>query len=161
MHSTPAHPRTSSWWPWRTSLHALHGLSCPAATTTGQQLFPHNGAEKTLSAWKRYALPLSRTTTTTKIFPPKSARSGKDERTVTTACPQPGPENGLQRPTDFEGRTRAHLILARRTSLQPKAVYICADLSLDQTSPCSPAADHTFAGASRLRLKLTATRTRP
>jgi hypothetical protein len=62
-------------------------------------------------------------------FPPKSARSSKDERTVTTACLQPGPENGLQRPTDFEGRTRAHLILARRTSLHPKAVYICADLS--------------------------------
>jgi transposase len=35
---------------------------------------------------------------------------------------------------------------ARRTSLHSKAEYICADLSLDRTAPCSPAADHTFAG---------------
>ena len=75
-------------------------------------------------------------------------RCNKDERTVTTACLKPGPRNGLQRPTDFKGQTRAQLILARRTDLHLKAVYICADLSLDQTSPCSPAADHTFRGTS-------------
>jgi hypothetical protein len=46
-----------------------------------------------------------------------------------TACPQPDPANGLQRPSDFEGQTRAQLILARKTSLQSKAEYICADLS--------------------------------
>ena len=63
-------------------------------------------------------------------FPHRSLhRSSKDERTVTTACPQPGTENGLQRPTDLEGQTRAQLIMARRTSLHPKAEYICADLS--------------------------------
>jgi hypothetical protein len=132
--------------PWPTSLHALHGLSCPAATTTGQQLFPHNRAEKTPSAWKRCALPLSRTTTTTKVSPPKSARSSNDERTVTTACPQPDPENGLQRPTDFEGRTRAQLILARRTSLQLKAVYICADLSSRPNFPLQSCGGPYIAG---------------
>jgi hypothetical protein len=52
-----------------------------------------------------------------------------DERTVTTACPQPGTENGLQRPTDLEGQTRAQLIMARRADLHQKAEYICADLS--------------------------------
>ena len=56
-------------------------------------------------------------------------RSSKDERTVTTACPQPGTENGLQRPTDLEGQTRAQLIMARRADLHLKAEYICADLS--------------------------------
>ena len=34
-----------------------------------------------------------------------------------------------QRPSDLSGPRRAHLILARRTSLHPKAEYICADLS--------------------------------
>jgi transposase len=29
--------------------------------------------------------------------------NSKDERTVTTACLQPDPGNGLRRPTDFEG----------------------------------------------------------
>jgi hypothetical protein len=56
-------------------------------------------------------------------------RSGKDERTVTTACLQPDVTNGLQGPTSFKGQTRAHLILARRDDLQLKAEYICADLS--------------------------------
>jgi hypothetical protein len=37
-------------------------LCCPAATSTDPQ--QRNGAEKAPSAWKRYALPLSRTTTT-------------------------------------------------------------------------------------------------
>jgi Transposase IS116/IS110/IS902 family len=39
------------------------------------------------------------------------------------------PRNGLQRPTDLEGPTRAQLIMARRADLHPKAEYICADLS--------------------------------
>jgi hypothetical protein len=56
-------------------------------------------------------------------------RSGKDERTVTTACLQPDVTNGLQGPTSFKGQTRAHLILARRDDLHLKAEYICADLS--------------------------------
>jgi hypothetical protein len=43
------------------------GRYCRAATNTGQQLCQHNGAEKTPSAWKRYALPLSRTTTMNKL----------------------------------------------------------------------------------------------
>ena len=49
-----------------------------------------------------------------------------------------------EQPTDLKGRTRAQLIMARRTSLQPKAEYICADLSSRQLFPCSPAADHTL-----------------
>jgi hypothetical protein len=53
------------------------------------------------------ALPLSRTTTTAKVPHRSLHRNSKDERTVTTACPQPGTENGLQRPTDLEGQTRA------------------------------------------------------
>jgi len=127
-----------------TSLHALHGLSCPAATTTGQQLFPHNGAEKTPLASKRCALPLSRTTTTTKVSHRSLHRSSKDERTVTTACPQPGPENGFQRPTDFEGRTRAHLILAS----PPKGrIHLRRLVFSTKLFPCSPAADHTFSGS--------------
>ena len=56
-------------------------------------------------------------------------RSGKDERTVTTACLQPDVTNGLQGPTSFKGQTRAHLILARRDDLHLKVEYICADLS--------------------------------
>jgi len=34
-----------------------------------------------------------------------------------------------EQPTDLEGQTRAQLIMARRADLQPKAEYICADLS--------------------------------
>jgi hypothetical protein len=70
-----------------------------------------------------------RTTTTTKLPHRSLHRSSKDERTVTTACPQPGTENGLQRLTDLEGQTRAQLIMARRADLHRKAEYICADLS--------------------------------
>jgi transposase len=62
-------------------------------------------------------------------------RSSKDERTVTTACPQPGTENGLQRPTDLKGQTRAQLIMARRVDLHLKAEYICADLSSQPNFP--------------------------
>jgi hypothetical protein len=75
------------------------------------------------------ALRLSRTTTTAKVPHRSLHRSIKDERTVTTACPQPGTENGLQRPTDLKGQTRAKLIMARRADLHQKAEYICADLS--------------------------------
>jgi hypothetical protein len=34
-----------------------------------------------------------------------------------------------EQPADLEGQTRAQLIMARRTNLQPKAEYICADFS--------------------------------
>ena len=44
------------------------------------------------------------------------------------------------RPT-CKDRHAAELILARSTRLHPKAEYIAADLSLDQTNPCSHAAD--------------------
>src|SRR6202021_4236796 len=54
--------------------------------------------------------------------------------------------NGLQRPTDLEGQTRAQLIMARRTSLHQRPNTFAQTCLLDQTSPCSPAADHTFAG---------------
>jgi hypothetical protein len=50
----------------------------------------------------------------------------------------------------LKGQTRAQLILARRTTLHPKAVYICADLSSrPKLFPCSRAADHTFVTVSR------------
>ena len=39
----------------------------PAATTIDPS--PHNGTEKEPAAWKRYALPLSRTTTTARSLP--------------------------------------------------------------------------------------------
>jgi transposase len=48
------------------------------------------------------ALPLYGTTTTALKFNHRGLhRNNKDERTVTTACPQPGSQNGLQRPTDL------------------------------------------------------------
>jgi hypothetical protein len=53
------------------------------------------------------------------------AASSKDERTVTTACPQLDTENGLQRSTDLEGQTRAQLIMARRANLPLKIEYTC------------------------------------
>jgi hypothetical protein len=58
---------TSLSSPWPTSSPVSPGLYCPAATITGPS--HPNGAEKTPAAWKRCALPLSRTTTTTKVFP--------------------------------------------------------------------------------------------
>ena len=147
MHSTPEHPRTSSWLPWRTSWHALLGLSCPAATTTGQQLCQHNGAEKTPSAWKRCALPLSRTTTTTNV----SHRSlhgvartkEQSQRRVCSLVPKMVFND---RPTLKDGHARisswpGELVSTRRP-------YTFAQTCLPvQTSPCSPAADHTFSGA--------------
>ena len=108
-------------------LARIVGLSCPAATNTGQQLFSHNRAEKTPSAWKRYALPLARSTTTTNV-------SHRSLRAVARTKEQS--QRRLRslvlkmvfndRPTLKDGP--AQLILARRTSLQPKDVYICADL---------------------------------
>ena len=127
MPSTPELRRTSLSLPWLTSWHVSPGLCFPAATTTGPS--PRNSAEKTPAAWKRYALPLSRTATATKVSHRSLHRSSKDERTVTTACLLPGTENGLQRPTDLEGQTLAQLIMARRADLHSKAEYICADLS--------------------------------
>jgi len=49
-------------------------------------------------------------------------RNSKDERTVTTACLQPGNENGLEKsnPTDLEGQTRAQLIMARKADLHQR-----------------------------------------
>jgi hypothetical protein len=59
------------------------------------------------------ALPLYGTTTTALKFNHRGLhRNNKDERTVTTACLQPGSQNGLQRPTDLYGQTRAQLIMA-------------------------------------------------
>ncbi|MDX6464490.1 MAG: hypothetical protein QOE55_8187 [Acidobacteriaceae bacterium] len=51
-HSTPEPPRTSLWSPWLTSLPALPGLFCPAATNTDP--LRRKGAEKAPVAWKRY-----------------------------------------------------------------------------------------------------------
>jgi hypothetical protein len=71
MPSTPELPRTSSWSRWPTSLRASLGPSSPAGTSTEQQ---RNRAEKTPTAWKRCALPLSRPTTATQASPPRSAQ---------------------------------------------------------------------------------------
>jgi hypothetical protein len=46
--------------------------------------------------------------------------SSKDERTVPTACSQSGPDNGLQRPIDLVGQTRAQFIMARRDYLHAR-----------------------------------------
>ena len=74
---------------------------CPVATTTDRQPCQPS-AEKTPSAWKRFALPLSRTTTTIrKASPSRSAQGNKDERTVTTACLRPAPDNGLPWPSEL------------------------------------------------------------
>ena len=147
MHSTPAHPRTSSL-PWRTSWHALHGLSCPAATTTGQQLFPHNGAEKTPSAWKRYALPLSRTTTTTK-FPHRSlhgvARTKEQSQRRVRSLVLKMVFN--DRPTLKDGHARISSWPGELVSNQRPYTFAQTCLPA-QVFPCSPAADHTFAGIS-------------
>jgi transposase len=55
-------PRTSLWSLWLTSLPAVPGLFRPAATSTDPSR--RNSAEKAPVAWRRYALPLPRTTTT-------------------------------------------------------------------------------------------------
>jgi hypothetical protein len=127
---------------WPTSWRVSPELCSPAATNTDQS--PRNGTEKTPAAGSANALPLPAPRRRLK-FPHRSLhRSSKDGRTVTTACPQPNPENGPQRPTDLEEQTRAQLIMARRTDLHTKAEYVCADLSSRPNSPCSPAADHTL-----------------
>jgi hypothetical protein len=69
-------------------------------------------------------------------------RGSKDERRVTTACPQPAVTNGPQRPTGLEGQTHAQLILARRTTLHQRPNTFAQTCLLDQTfplqSPCGP-----------------------
>src|ERR1039458_522354 len=109
MRSMPELPKMLLWSRWQTSSRGSHGLCCRAEKTTGQWgiLLPHEIVRKRrLRLGSAGALPLSRTTTTAGNFhPPRSARSSKDERTVTTACPQPDTENGLERATDRLIRT--------------------------------------------------------
>ena len=89
------------------------------------------------------ALPLSRTTTTTrKASAPRSAQGDKDERTVTTACPQPGTENGLHDRATYKDRhARISSWPGELVSIKRPNTFAQTCL-LDQTSPCSRAADH-------------------
>ena len=118
MPSTPELRRTSLSLPWLTSWHVSPGLSSLPATSTDQwQAHLHRQERKRrlrLGSATRSHFPAPRRRLK---FPHRRLhRSSKDERTVTTACPQPGTENGLQRPIDLEGQTRAQLIMARRPS---------------------------------------------
>src|SRR5277367_5468984 len=63
----PGLTKTSSSWPWRTSLLGSPGRCCQAATNTDQQLCQHNGCGKDAFGLEALALPLSRTTTTNKL----------------------------------------------------------------------------------------------
>jgi hypothetical protein len=90
------------------------------------------------------ALPLYRTTTTNRVHQTEvctgTARTKEQsQRRVRSLLPR---MVSKEQPTDLEGQTRAQLIMARRTSLHPKAEYICADLSSRPTLfPCSRAAE--------------------
>jgi hypothetical protein len=147
MRSTPGRPKTSWWSPWPTSWLVSRGLCCPAATSTDPQ--QRNGAEKAPSAWKRYALPLSRTTKTARTFPLKSAKGSKDERTVTTACPQPAVTNGPQRPTSLEGTDTRATHPGQENYSPPKGrIHLRRLVFSTKLFPCSRAADHTFVTVS-------------
>jgi hypothetical protein len=71
-------------------------------------------------------------------------RNSKDERTVKTASLKPVSDNGLQRPLGLLGQIRSGTHPGQEHMTPPKAEYIAADLSLEQTNPCSRAADHTL-----------------
>jgi hypothetical protein len=124
----------------------------PAATTIAPSI--HNGAEKTptgLEALTRSHFPAPRRAT--KFTHRSLHRSRKDERTVTTACLQPGPENGLNdRPTLKDRHARNSSWPGELFSIKRPNTFAQTCL-LDQTSPCSPAADHTFRAVSRHRIK--------
>jgi len=98
------------------------------------------------SAWKRkIALPLYRTTTTTKSSHQGlhwiARRTNSSQRCAHNLLPKMVSHD---RPV-YQGEHAAQLIMARRTSLQLKAEYICADLSIHSSLfPCSQTADHTF-----------------
>ena len=70
-------------------------------------------------------------------------RNSKDEKTVTTACLKLGSDKGLKRPLGLLGRIRSGTHPGQEHATPSKAGYSAADLSLDQTCPCSHAADYT------------------
>ena len=131
--STPELPRTSSWSPWRTSWHALHGPCCRAARIqTCHRITARNRRLRRKSATRsHFTAPRRRLEFTHRSL----HRNSKDERTVTTACLQPDTDNGLHDRPTYKDRHAAELIMARRDDLHPKAEYIAADLSLAQTFP--------------------------
>jgi len=127
MPSTPELRRTSLSLPWLTSWHVSPGLCFQRQRLQTRRRVTARKRRLRLGSARRSHFPAPRRRLK---FPHRRLhRSSKDERTVTTACLQPGTENGLQRPTDLEGQTRAQLIMARRADLHSKAEYICADLS--------------------------------
>ncbi len=92
------HRRSS---PWRTSSLASPGRCCRAATSTGQQPCQHNGRGKDAFGLEALRAPTFPHHDDEQVLHRSLHRVSKDERTVTTACPQPGSDNGLQRPTDL------------------------------------------------------------
>src|SRR5260370_8518281 len=92
MHSTREPPRTSLWSPWPTSSRGSHGLCCRVGTTISQQRtrLPHEVARKRrLRLGSASALPLYRTTTTNRVYPPRSAqeqRGRKNRHNVVSAA---------------------------------------------------------------------------
>jgi hypothetical protein len=116
----PELPRTLTWLRWRTSWHASHG------PTIEEKTIDHYRA----SLQRERADPVTAPYQRILSIPHRTLhRNSKDERTVTMACLQPDPENGLQRPT-CKNRHAAELIMARRDDLHSKAEYIAADLSI-------------------------------
>jgi hypothetical protein len=112
-----------------------------------------NGVEKPPSPWKRCALPLSHTTYDGLKFLHRSLhRVSNDERTVTTACPQPAVTNGPQRPTSLEGQTRRATHPGQENYSPPKGrIHLRRLVFSTKLFPCSRAADHTFVTVSRRR----------
>ncbi len=89
--------KMSSWSPWRTSWPGSHGPYCRAATSTGRLLCPRERVRKRrlrLGSATRSHFP-SLLRRVDQVSHQGLHRSSKDERTVTTACPHPGTDNGL------------------------------------------------------------------
>ena len=89
-----------------------------AVLSSGNEYRPVTARKWALSVWKALRAPtFPHYQRRLELSHRSLQRGSKDERTVTTACPQPAVTNGPQRPTSLEGQTRAQLILARRTPL--------------------------------------------
>jgi len=149
MRSMPERPRTSLWSPLPTSSHASPGLYYPAEASTGHSCASIAARKRRLRLGSAIASHVTAPRRRLELSHRSLHRSSNDEKTVTTACLKSGPENGLQRSTDFEGQTRAQLILARRTILHPKAEYICADLSPRPNFPLQSCGGPYISGSSR------------
>ena len=76
-------------------------------------------------------------------------RGSKDERTVTTACPQPAVTNGPQRPTSFK-RTDTRATHSGQENYSPPQgrIHLRRLVFSTKLFPWSRAADHTFVTVS-------------